>query len=322
MQPMKITRYFICFLAVSLMLSCVKDMQDELNKGAWNHERSIISLKFKNQVGQAEIKRVDESKGEVLVTLNVGAIEDISKVEIESIVLSYHATSSVGKGQTLDFNNPERKASITVASPLGEERQYVVYANEFRETLEGIWSIDEFVLYGGTGPEYGGGRVYSFMDKPWCWYDEFAPSVEYDNTLEFTLESITDDGNTMGTCINRPGPDGKYADFIFKASSNPENGVDVDKKDYYRKIPEGESQWIRNYATGIITFIDKDGKESTGTLENAGTYDMGYNHSVTVANNAFAFNINGVDDWTYIYTDYDVFVKKARKYFIMVTKQE
>lgn len=317
-----ITRYFICFLTVSLMFSCVKDMQDELDNGKWNHERSIISLKFENQVGQAEIKRIDESKGEILVTLNMGGIGDISQVKLESIVLSYQASSSVEVGQMLDFNNPERKAFITVSSPLGEEREYSVFVNEFRETLEGIWSINEFVLYGGTGPEYGGGRVYSFMDKSWCWSDEFAPSVEYDNTLEFTLESITDEGNTMGTCVNHAGPDGKYADFIFKASSNPENGVDVDKKNYYRKIPEGESQWIRNYATGTITFIDKEGNESTGTLESAGTYDMGNNLSVTVSNNAFAFNINGVDDWTYIYTDYDVFVKKARKYYIMVTKQE
>lgn len=305
-----------------LLSSCVKDMQDELNDGGWNHERSILELKFENQVGKATVERTDDQSGEVRVTLNVGAIDDLSKVKVEKIILSYQATADVGKNETLDFNNPERKATITVSSPLGESRIYTVYMTEFRELIEGTWTIDNMVVYGGTGPEYGGGRVYGMMDKPWCWYDEHSPEKEYDNTLTFTLENITDEGNTMGTCVNDAGPDGRYANFIFKGSSNPENHVDVDKKDYYRKIPEGESQWIRNYATGTITFIDKNGKESTGTLENAGTYDLGYNLKVTIPNNAFVFNINGVDDWTYIYTDYDVFVKKARKFYIMVTKDE
>jgi len=316
----KIVKYSLFILCAAVLSSCVKDMQDDLNDGGWNHERSLISVKFKNQVGQAEIERIDDKTGEVTVTLNVGAISDLSKVEIESLQLSYQASASVERGGTVDFNNPERKATINVTSTLGETREYTIYATEFRETMEGTWSIDNFVLYGGTGPEWGGGRVYSFMDKSWCWYDDYSPEKEYDNTLTFTVEEITDEGNTKGKCVNHAGADGKYADFLFKASSNPENGVDVDMKHYYRQIPEGESTWVRNYALGTITFTDANGKVTTGVLENAGSYDMGNDLSVTVPNNAFSFNINGVDDWTYIYTDYDVFVKKARKFFIMVTK--
>lgn len=73
------------------------------------------------------------------------------------------------------------------------------------------------------------------------------------------MENITDDGNTSGKCINAAGPDGKYADFIFKGSSNPADKTDIDLKKYYRKIPVGESRWIRNYSLGTITFIDSDG---------------------------------------------------------------
>jgi len=317
----KIFKCGLFILCIILTQSCVKDMQDDLNDGGWNHERSLTSIKFKNQVGPAEIERTDEKTGEVTVTLNVGAIPDLSKVEVESIQLSYQATANVSKGAILDFDNPERKATINVVSALGENREYTVYATEFTETILGTWSINNFVLYGGTGPEWGGGRVYSFMDKSWCWYDDYSPAKEYDNTLTFTMEEITDDGNTKGKCVNNAGADGRYADFVFKASSNPETKEDVDMKKYYRQIPEGESQWIRNYAMGTITFTDANGNETTGVLENAGTYDMGNGLSVTVPNNAFSFNINGVDDWTYIYTDYDVFVKKARKYYIMVTKQ-
>lgn len=314
--------YLVLFYGMLLTTSCVTDLQDELNKGAWNHERTILELKFKNQVGKAVIERIDEMKGEIFVTLNVGAIDDLSKVEVERIILSYEGVANIEKGGMVDFSNSERQAEITVTSPQGEERTYTVYVTEFRESLEGKWFINNLVVYGGTGPEYGGGRVYGLMDKSWCWYSDFSPAKEYDNTLEFILEHITDDGNTMGTCINHPGADDKYANFIYKGSSNPETHLDVDKKDYYRKIPEGESQWIRNYAAGTITFIDDSGKETTGKLEAAGTYDMGNGKSVTVPNNAFVFTINGVDDWKYIYTDYDVFVKKARKFFVMVTKEE
>ncbi|EEZ05788.1 hypothetical protein HMPREF0102_00787 [Bacteroides sp. 2_1_22] len=48
----------------------------------------------------------------------------------------------------------------------------------------------------------------------------------------------------------------------------------------------------------------------------------GYTNTVTLPNNAFSFQINGVDEWTYIYTDYDVFAKQARKFFVLVTKNE
>ncbi len=316
----KIFKYSLFILCILIFQSCVKDMQDDLNDGGWNQERSVLGLKFKNQVGQAEIERIDDATGEITVTLNVGAISDLSKVEVESIQLSYQAKASVAKGGTLDFSNPERKATLTVTSETGKTREYSVFATEFRETIEGTWTINNFVLYGGTGPEWGGGRVYGFMDKSWCWYDDYSPAKEYDNELIFTMTEITDEGNTAGTCVNNAGPDGRYADFIFKSTSNPENGVDVDMKHYYRQIPEGESKWVRNYAMGTITFTGSNGKVTTGVLENAGTYDMGYGLSVTVPNNAFSFNINGIDDWTNIYSDYDVFVKKARKYYIMVTK--
>lgn len=317
----KILKYGLLIFGVFTLQSCVKDMQDELNDGGWNQERSVLGLTLKNQIGDAEITRIDDSTGEITVTLNVAAIPDLSKVEIEKLELSYQGIASANKGDVLDFSNPDRTAVLSVTSPTGKTREYTIYATEFIESIVGTWNINNFVLYGGTGPMYGGGRVYSFMDKSWCWYDDNSPEKEYDNVLTFTLEEVTEEGNTKGKCINNAGADGRYADFIYKGSSNPETKTDVDMKHYYRQIPEGESQWIRDYARGTITFIDKDGKQSTGVLESAGTYDMGYDLSVTVPNNAFSFSINGVDDWTYIYSDYDVFVKKARKFYVMVTKQ-
>jgi len=297
-------------------------MQDDLNDGGWNHERSLTSIKFKNQVGQAEVERIDDKTGEVTVTLNVNAIADLSKVEIESMQLSYQAKASVNKGETVDFSNSERKASLTITSATGDSREYTIYATEFRESMEGTWAINDLVVYGGTGPEYGGGAVLQLQDKSWCWYDEYAPKTECDNILTFTMDQITDEGNTSGICINNAGADGKYADFIFQGSMNKdEPGVDLDLKHFYRQIPVGESRWTRNYSMGTISFTDKDGKVTTGVLENAGTYDLGDGKSITVDNNAFSFNLNGTDDWNNIYSDFDKFAKKARKFYIMVTKQ-
>ena len=131
----------------------------------------------------------------------------------------------------------------------------------------------------------------------------------WDNSSNEVVKEILKEGSPthLKFCLLYTSPDGKYADFIFKGSSNPADKTDIDLKKYYRKIPVGESRWIRNYSLGTITFIDSDGNESTAVLENPGTYTLfqggGYTNTVTLPNNAFSFQINGVDEWTYIYTD-------------------
>lgn len=101
-----------------------------------------------------------------------------------------------------------------------------------------------------------------------------ARQAECDNVLTFTMTGVTDEGNTSGICINDAGADGKYADFIFLGDGNKENpGVDIDLKKFYRQIPEGESTWVRDYAANTITFTDKEGRKTTGSLVAAGTED-------------------------------------------------
>ncbi|MBD8388553.1 hypothetical protein [Dysgonomonas sp. BGC7] len=318
----KILKYSLFIVSVLLLQSCVKDMQDDLNDGGWSHDRMILDIKLKNQVGKAEIERIDDVSGEIELSLNIDAINDLSKVELEKLQLSYDAKSSVSIGSILDFSNSDRTANITITSATGQVREYKVYAKEFRETVTGTWSINDLTVYGGTGAEYGGAAVLQLQSKSWCWYDDYAPKVEFDNILTFTMDQITEEGNTSGICINNAGADGKYADFIFKGTMNADNpGVDLDLKHFYRQIPEGESRWIRNYSLGTISFTDKNGKVTSGVLENPGTYDLGNGKSITIANNAFSFALSGKDDWDHIYSDFDKFAKKARKYYIMVTKQ-
>ncbi len=318
----KVLKYSLFVIIAILTQSCVKDMQDDLNDGGWSHDRLILDIKLKNQVGKAEIARIDDTTGEIELSLNIDAIDDLSKVELEKLQLSYDAKSSVSIGGTLDFSNAERSTNLTITSATGQVREYKINATEFSETVIGTWAINDLIVYGGTGPEYGGGAVLQLQDKSWCWYDDYAPKTECDNILTFTMDKITDEGNTSGICINNAGPDGKYANFIFQGSMNKDNpGVDLDLKHFYRQIPVGESRWTRNYALGTISFTAEDGTVTTGVLENAGTYDLGNGKSVTVSNNAFSFNLNGTDDWDNIYSDFDKFAKKARKYYIMITKQ-
>ncbi|MDE6192347.1 MAG: hypothetical protein K2G47_12125 [Muribaculum sp.] len=309
----------LSFVAIG-MQSCVNDLQDEINDGKWNHERQVLDIKFENQIGVAEISVDDATSGTINLSINVNAVPDLSDIKLTNLQLSYQAKSSISVGESLNFENPERTAKITVYSTTGEHRDYTIHVSEFAETIEGKWAIQALSIYGGTGPEYGGGAVMALIDKPWVWKENDGPACENDNILTFTMTGVSDEGNTSGTCLNEAGVDNKYADFTY-VGNNPENpGETVDLDKFYRKIPVGESTWVRNYAENTITFTDKDGHVTVGRFENAGTEDLGNGISFTIADNAFSFTLDGTDDWTNIYSDYDKFVKKPRKYWITVKR--
>ena len=45
--------------------ACVKDLQDDINDGGWNHERTILDIQFENQMGTALIETVDAATGDI-----------------------------------------------------------------------------------------------------------------------------------------------------------------------------------------------------------------------------------------------------------------
>ncbi|SFG60117.1 hypothetical protein [Prevotella sp. KH2C16] len=315
-----IIKYASLLAGIILMQSCVKDFQDDINDGGWNHERSVINIAFENQIGNAAIDNVDGTSGNIELSINVGAQPDMSSVKLTNLELSYQAQSSVKVGDQMDFSSG--KASFTVTSALGETRTYTIKANSFLEELVGTWAVQTLTIYGGTGPEYGGGAVMKLSDKPWCWNSATDPDKECDNKLTFTLEGVSAAGNPMGKCVNDAGSDNTFADFIFLASMNKEGTGDIDLKKFYRQIPEGESTWERDYGKGTITFTDKDGRQTTGSFIGAGDVSCGNGKTFTVQDNAFQFTLNGTDDWTNIYSDYDKFVKRPRLYWISVKKVE
>ena len=317
---MKLYKYILIAVTAFGLQSCEKDPLEEITSGGWNHERSVINIMFENQVGKAIIENTDATTGTINLAINVSAVADMSQVKLSKLETSYQAKTTLAEGGVMNFKNATKSGVITITSTTGEKRDYTIHVTEFNETLLGIWDIKALTVYGGTGPEYGGGGVLQLSDKPWCWSTVYSPTTECDNTLTITLDSISEAGNTYGTIVNSAGIDGKYADFIY-IGSNPENaGVSVDVTKFYRQIPKGKGHWLRDYAKGTVVFTDANGKVTTGTFVGAGTEDLGYGKTMTITNNAFAFNLNGTDDWNNIYKDYDKFVTKPRKYWLSVTK--
>lgn len=317
---MKFYQYILIVITVLGIQSCVKDPLEDITMGGWNHERTVINIVFENQVGKATIVNTDSISGVITLSINVSVIPDLTNVKLTQLELSYQAKSTLAIGQTMNFQNATKTGVITITSATGQKRDYTINVTEFNETILGIWSIKALTVYGGTGPEYGGGGVLQLSDKPWCWSTVYSPTVECDNTLTFTLDSISDTGNTYGKVLNNAGADGKYADFIYSGENPEKAGTTIDVTKYYRQIPKGMGHWMRDYAKGTVVFTDSIGKTTTGTFIGAGTLDLGNGKTMTVTDNAFAFVLSGTDDWVNIFKDYDKFVKKPRNYWVSVKK--
>jgi len=306
---MKKLNYFILLIAV-MFAACQKDP----SAGIKSHERAIEEFNLGNglvQIGPAVVDR-DSSKVTVKVLIQAGT--DLSKVT-PTIVTSYKSTIAPASGTTINFAGNSNQATYTVTAQTGEIRKWTVVLEPFSEGLLGTFKISDLTLYGGTGPEYGGGAVLTLDSKPWDWPSTGGPSAELDNTLTFTYTGVTADGNTYGSVVNDAGPDGLYANFIY--SQNPITDVNH----FYRQIPEGTGTWLHNYTTNTVTFTFADKSTTTCTFDGPGTINLGNGLSKTITDNSFTFTLNGTDNWNAIYSDYDKFVSRPREFWIDVKKQ-
>ena len=302
--------FSLTIMLIVFVSSCVKDPFDDVV----SNERSIEAVSLGGGLIQVGPAIVNRAEGHVSVQVLVDENTDLSSVE-PIIQASYRAKTEPASGETVNFAATDNKHTYTVFSESGKSREWIVELIPFTETLPGTYQITGQVVYGGTGPEWGGGAVLNLTDKPWIWPEEGGPSVEFDNTLVFEFTGVTPEGHTHGTVTNTAGADGEYADYQFVL--NPATDVNH----FYRKIPKGEGTWLRNYTTGTITFTSPNGTTTTGSFTGPQTFDLGNGHSKTVTKNAFDFTLNGTDDWGNIYSDYDKFVKRPRRFWIEVEKQ-
>lgn len=290
-----------------------------------SNERSIISIKFEGQIGEAVIESQDADAGSITFQLASNLVKDMAAVKIEDMVISYKATSSVEVGGTIDFTGAAQ--SITITSESGKTRTYSLDMEQFDESFAGCYSVTGSVVVGGLGGSEGWGWGTMMLaapeEKSWCWdADGYGPEANYDDYFEITLESINDDGSTEGTCRLYGGVDGKHWNCVFDGSCNKAvEGQDIDLRNFYRVIPLGESHWKRDYAAGTITFTSKDGVETVAAIKD-GTISFSADKSFTIPDQALAFQLKGDQTWNeaYIYTDYQKFAISPIYYALLVSK--
>jgi hypothetical protein len=321
---MKLLNQIKLMILLGLVLVFAGSCQKDPYKGVESNEKSIEAFTLGNglvQIGPAEI---DRSAGTVKVKVLMQTGTDLSKVS-PAIQTSYKASVSPLSGQVINFSGNSNTAAYTVTAESGQSRTWTVELVPFTETITGTYAIQAMVVYGGTGPEWGGGGVIKMTDKPWVWPADGGPQAEMDNSLVFELTGATADGNTYGKFTNNAGADGKYADFIF--SGTPK--TDVNAK--YRVLPKGEGEWTRNYAANTLTFKFSDGSTKVATFRSgpytytddytgSGNKKDIYKKTVNAGINSLEFTLTSVDDWGNIYSDYDKFVKSTRRFWIDIKK--
>ena len=216
-----------------------------------------------------------------------------------------------------DFVTPENPKPAKVSFAGVYDMDY----DASRHSEDDYENGDSFALWFFGGSNDG---VYcqSLMWKHWNWGDGYKPLVEDDNVL--TIEqtgSDPDTGDEWGTCYNDAGPDGKYADFWWW-----ENGGH-DLKKFYRCIPEGNSTWRRDGATGRITFTAEDGTEHTATYYSEPTIityaQDGKSFDCEIHYQALEFDVAGtpMEGWSN-YSDYDKYVQNPMKFIVKLKKRE
>jgi hypothetical protein len=308
---MKQANYFLIAILALLFTACQKDPMS----GIESHERAIESVALDSPLVQIGPAVVDRDASTVTVKVLIQPNTDLSTVK-PTIISSYKSALSPASGTVVNFASGNNTATYTVTSETGETRKWTVILVPFAEALLGTYAIEDLTVYGGTGPQYGGGAVFDLASKN-VWSATTGPKAEYDNTLTFTYTGVTSDGNTMGTVVNDAGADGLYANFIF--TQNPVTDVNH----FYRQIPEGTALWEHDYTANTVIFTFPDNSTRTCTFDGPQTIDLGNGLSKTITDNAFTFtNLPGsADNYNTIYSDFDKIVERPYTYWIDVKKQ-
>jgi hypothetical protein len=168
-------------------------------------------------------------------------------------------------------------------------------------------------LWGGTGPEYGGTKVFDLLTKPNYFNNDDNRGVTalVDNYYQIGAD---------GSFVNYAGEDGRNWWFVYSGSVNPESGKDLDLRKFYDVLPLSTGQFALDGTT--VTLTRADGTTTQATLVGPGTYDMPNTSplkSVTIETMALMFTIEGgVASWdqNIMYTDYHAIAGNPRVLFV------
>lgn len=164
------------------------------------------------------------------------------------------------------------------------------------------YTITNFWVYGGTGPQYGGGKLYDLFEK-----EDF-----FNNEDGRGILAIKDNYYEMhhnGDFINWAGEDGRNWWMVYSGTHNPVNSKDVDLKGFYELIPRHKATYSVD-DSGKITFTRSDGTVTSGQIVPEGKCTLSeYGHEVDVKNIAIRFDITGgKEDWNNMYSEYNAIV--------------
>ena len=232
--------------------------------------------------GNVEFKVATNTAFEVTVGAEWITYVETKVVEEKTLTFAVAENEGEAREASVKVASGETELTFTVAQEGG-------YVPEPEETLVGNYLVTFMWVYGGTGPEYGGGGWVDMHNKTW-WFDEetgHGIHAELDNYLEFTLDSFNADfTQSTGKCVNWAGKDGKNWDTWFYNNYNSSKGeyrnpdAPKDGSNFYRQIPIGESTWVRDYTVtpNTVTFTDAEGKKTVVELyDEAYTFVPGYN---------------------------------------------
>ncbi|WP_010421121.1 hypothetical protein [Anaerophaga thermohalophila] len=256
-----------------ILFGCQKDPLEDIEDGSWNKERNIIDISFEGQIGDAEITRTEET-AEVIFSFNMNAGIPLSDVKIKSLEISYGAEATVNTGESLNFDNENKTATIQVIPENGSPLEWTIKLDPFTELMSGSWDINDIRIIidvMGDHPEWGGyfeeGTISDYLPES---------AAEYDNTFTFTFDGVDENGNSYGSFTHSSGEDGQYGEFTHN-----EWGYDFNYK--YRLMPKDGGTWLRNPSDNSLTFIDGEGNETYAQLiEDDPEYQIRFEFSVEI----------------------------------------
>lgn len=339
------------------------------------HLASIIELNIASCMPEpVEIAEVKVTAGEAIVGSFVvdflkGTVTPVEGASSNTAALTVKNPTMIENGQSEKFYLAVKPFVATAKDGLkitvnGSEKQislkedlvfaagkttsidYTYYdVTQIKDSLLGKFRIKTIFVYGGTGPEYGGGGWVDLYNKTW-WFDAASGhgiTAELDNYLEFTLVDLLDGGNKLtGKCVNWAGADGKNWSCYFH-NSNVNGGDPTDATHFYRQIPIGESTWVRDLTVtpNTVTFTDAWGKVTTVEIyDSTHQFVPGYNDSNAAANTRYfpgcykegatapedvdlAFHAKltgGKDVWPARYNEVDKVYDRPRDFFLNVER--
>lgn len=250
----KLVYVYVLVLAV-IVSACTVDPLKEIKDGAWNKERNVISLLVDGQIGTAVIERNGDDANMRLYA-KFENIDDLSKIEIKAIELSYGASTPNEVGTFLNFANEDTTSNLTVVSESGSELQWNISMKPFVSDLEGDWYIGEIGMY-----------CDMWSSEDWGWektvmINDYLPNVspELDNKISFVVEGADENGNPFGSYENNAGNDAAYGDFSDETKA-------WDFNDRFRTVPMGKGTWLRDFSRNKVIITDEKNKEFELDLE-------------------------------------------------------